>query len=136
MTFFDNSAVQSIVDELAVDLEQDDDFAPPPTPESTSAAAAKARRDEAERKRNERAARRAKGLPDPRVVDGLIVQALVEAFKAAGAQQHIQRNGKLGGLMLDAEAIARTALKGLAGRELSKDIRSKIIRDRLFPQAR
>lgn len=133
---FGSTAVQSIVDELADDLALDDDFAPPPTPESASAAAAKARRDEAERKRIERAKRREKGLPDPRVVDGLIVQALVEALKAAGALQHIQRTGKLAGLTLDAETIARAALKGLAGRELSKDVRGKLIRDRLFPQAR
>ncbi|MCJ2047643.1 hypothetical protein MKK58_24335 [Methylobacterium sp. J-078] len=132
---FGNAAVQSIVDELADELDQDD-FAPPPTPESASAAAAKARRDEAERKRIERARRRDKGLPDARVVDTAIVQALAAAFKAAGARAHMQRTGKLAGLTLDAEAIARAALKGLAGRDIAKDVRWQMIQARLFPQGR
>ncbi|MCJ2036013.1 hypothetical protein [Methylobacterium sp. J-068] len=114
MTFFDNSALQHILD----DLDLDDDSAPPPTPESASAvaAAAKAKRDEAERKRIERAERKAEGRPDPRLVDTIIARALADALRAAGARAHIVRHRKLDGLTLSAKDVLALAMKGLQDR--------------------
>ncbi|MCJ2043228.1 hypothetical protein MKK58_01505 [Methylobacterium sp. J-078] len=129
MTFFNNSALQHILD----DLDLDDDFAPSPTPESASAAAAKAKRDEAERKRIERAERKAEGRPDPRLVDTIIVRALADALKAAGARAHIVRHRKLDGLALSAKEILALAMKGLQDRGFAKDVAKVALQGRLLP---
>ncbi|MCJ2043171.1 hypothetical protein MKK58_01195 [Methylobacterium sp. J-078] len=128
MTFC-NAAVQHILD----DLDLDDDFAPPPTPESASAAAAKARRDEAERKRTERAERRAEGRPDPRLVDSIIARALADALKAADARGHVVRHRKLDGLTLDAKAILGLAMNELKARGFPKDVAKVALQGRLLP---
>jgi hypothetical protein len=129
MTFGLNSAVQALVDELA----DDDDFAPPPTPASAAAAAAAARRDDAARKRKEREARRAEGLPDPRVVDVAIVQALAAALKGADARGHMSRTGSLKGLSIPAGEILSGAMRALRDKGLDRHVAGRLLQGRLLP---
>lgn len=129
MSSFDNSALQGILD----DLDLGDDFAPPPTPESASAAAAKAKRDEAERKRIERAERKAMGRPDPRLVDTIVARALADALKAADARGHIVRHRKLDGLTLDAKGLLTLAMTALQDRGFTKDVAKIALQGRLLP---
>ncbi|MGC5781748.1 MULTISPECIES: hypothetical protein [Methylobacterium] len=64
----------------------------------------------AERKRAERAARRAAGLPDPRVVDAAVATAMAEALHAADFVGHCVRRGSVAGMTVDVEDVMRRAI--------------------------
>lgn len=64
----------------------------------------------AERKRTERANRRAAGLPDPRVVDAAVATAMAEALQAADFVGHCQRRGTVAGMTVDVEDVMRRAI--------------------------
>jgi hypothetical protein len=131
MTFGQHPA-QALLDELAADLEEDD-FAPPPTPASAAAAAAAFRRADAARKRDERAKRRAVGLPDQRVIDAAIVQGLLSALRDAGAREHMIRNRTLAGLQVNVDAVMRSALRELIDRGCARDIAPRVLQGRVLP---
>lgn len=129
---FGNLDVQSIVDDLAGALEEDD-FAPPPTPASAAAAAAAFRRADAARKRDERARRRAEGLPDQRVIDAAIVQGLADALKTVDARGHMLRHGKLSGLDVPVAAVIKAALRSLMDRGCEKGAAIRVLQGRVLP---
>ncbi|GJD46555.1 hypothetical protein AFCDBAGC_4437 [Methylobacterium cerastii] len=107
---------------------------PVPDPiESTSAQAAAGRRGEAERKRIERAARKAEGLPDPRLVDNAIASALATVLKKGNAAVRIQANGgDLRKFRLPLEALMQEAMATLTlGRHVDKKTASKVLSQRL-----
>lgn len=64
----------------------------------------------AERKRAERAARRAAGLPDPRVVDAAVASAMAEALHAADFVGHCVRRGSVAGMTMNIEDVMRRAI--------------------------
>lgn len=68
---------------------------------------------DAERKRIERQARKAAGLPDIRAVDVAIVTALVAALEGADVANRMRAHGSARGLTLDIEALLRDALRGI-----------------------
>lgn len=68
---------------------------------------------DAERKRQERQARKDAGLPDLRTVDVAIVSALVAAMEEIDVPGQMRALGSARGLMLDLEPILRHALRGI-----------------------
>lgn len=112
-------------------------FPEPGTPvaaviESASAQAASARRDEAERKRVERAERRAAGTPDPRVVDTAIVAALIETLAKGDACRRINAKGTTKGFLVGLEPLMKDALANLVhGRGVSHDAAIDALQKRL-----
>ncbi|MHC2001818.1 hypothetical protein ACYQR9_15465 [Methylobacterium sp. CM6241] len=133
MTFGQHPA-QDLLDELAGELE-DDDFAPPPTPASAAAAAAAFRRADAARKRDERAKRRAEGLPDQRVIDACITQGISDALKAVDARGHMLRHGRLTGLDVPVAAVMKAALHHLMDRGCEKAVAVRVLQGRVLPSA-
>lgn len=68
---------------------------------------------DAERKRAERAARRAAGLPDQRTVDVAIVAALATLLEEGDVVGRAQRQGSLDGLSVDLRPLMQGALRHL-----------------------
>jgi hypothetical protein len=68
---------------------------------------------DAERKKIERQARKAAGLPDVRSVDVAIVSALVAALEDADVAGRMRAQGSARGLTLDLEVLLRDALRGI-----------------------
>lgn len=68
---------------------------------------------DAERKRIERQARKAAGLPDLRAVDVAIVSALVSALERNDVAGRMRAQGRAKGMALDLEAVLRDALRGI-----------------------
>lgn len=100
--------------------------------ENASAQAASVRRDEAERKRIERAERRAAGTPDPRVVDTAIVAALIETLAKGHAATRIRAKGTTKGFLVGLEPLMRDALANLVhGRGVSHDAAIDALQKRL-----
>jgi len=112
---FDIDAFPTPVDDFAPGLAP----APAPEPEASepierpSARAAAIRRAEAERKREERAKRRADGIPDPRMVDAAIIKAVVAASVRRGHPQTIAKTKALSGLAISLQEILVGSLKEL-----------------------
>ena len=108
--------------------------APLPAPlESPSAQAAAGRRGEAQRKRDERAARKAEGLPDPRLVDNAIASALANVLQKGDAANRIKaKGGDLKVFRLPLEALMHEAMAVLTlGRHVDKKTASKVLSQRL-----
>lgn len=82
-------------------------------PEAEPAPAPPPPLSDAERKRQERQARRDAGLPDPRTVDVAIIAALVGALEDADVAGRMRAQGSLKGLTLDLEPFLREALRGV-----------------------
>lgn len=82
-------------------------------PETPSAKAAAARRAEAERKREERAKRRADGVPDPRAVDAAVIGAIVAACVRRGHGRTISQTKSLAGLPISLQDIVGGAMQEL-----------------------
>jgi len=139
--------MQAILDELDEDLAQDDlaDFAPMPTPASAnaasaalrrveaSAAAAAEKRSEADRKRDERAARREARLPDTRAVDVALGQALAEILRGADAAALIAKSGTVREMKVAVEPILAFALQTLVDKGTPKRDAARVLQKRLFP---
>lgn len=113
-------------------------FPEPGTPvpaaiESASAAVAAGRRGEAERKRIERAERKAQGLPDPRVVDAAIVSALATVLSKGDAANRIKaKGGNMRLFRLPLEPLLAEAMLTLTqGRHIDKTTASKVLAQRL-----
>lgn len=68
---------------------------------------------DAERKRLERQARKAAGLPDLRAVDVAIVSALVSAMDRTDVAGRMRKQGSAKGMTLDLEAVLRDSLQGI-----------------------
>lgn len=107
---------------------------PLPAPiESASAAAAAGRRGEAQRKRDERAARKAEGLPDPRIVDAAIASALATVLQKGDAANRIKaKGGDMRLFRLPLETLMTEAMLTLTrGRHIDKATASKVLAQRL-----
>lgn len=100
---------------------------------SASAQAAAGRRGDAQRKRDERAARKAEGLPDPRLIDNAIASALATVLQKGNAAVRIQANGgDLRKFRLPLEALMQEAMATLTlGRHVDKRTASKVLSQRL-----
>ncbi|KMO14754.1 hypothetical protein [Methylobacterium platani] len=101
-------------------------------PLSASAEAAAHRRVEAERKRIERAERRAAGLPDRRTVDGAVSAALAQVLREGKAASRVRARGSARGMVVDGEAILRHAILELRARACSKEAASRAVAERLL----
>ena len=101
--------------------------------ETPSAQAAAGRRGEAERKRIERAKRKAQGLPDPRLVDNAIASALANVLQKGDAANRIKaKGGDLKVFRLPLEALMHEAMAVLTlGRHVDKKTASKVLAQRL-----
>ncbi|MCJ2035589.1 hypothetical protein [Methylobacterium sp. J-068] len=107
---------------------------PLPSPiESASAQAAAGRRGEAQRKREERAERKAQGLPDPRVVDTAIVSALATVLVKGNAAARIQaKGGDMSIFRLPLETLMAEAMLTLTqGRHIDRKTAGKVLAQRL-----
>lgn len=107
---------------------------PLPAPiESASAAAAAGRRGEAQRKREERAARKAEGLPDPRIVDAAIVSGLATLLQKGNAKARIQaKGGDMSVFRLPLETLMAEAMLTLTqGRHIDRKTAGKVLAQRL-----
>jgi len=82
-------------------------------PETPSAKAAAARRAEAERKREERAKKRAEGIPDPRAVDAAVIGAIVAAAARRGHGRTISQTKSLAGLAISLQDLVGGAMQDL-----------------------
>ena len=82
-------------------------------PETPSAKAAAARRAEAERKREERAKKRAEGVPDPRAVDAAVIGAIVAAAARRGHGRTISHTKSLAGLAISLQDLVGGAMQDL-----------------------
>lgn len=101
--------------------------------ESPSAQAAAGRRGEAQRKRVERAERKAQGLPDPRVVDAAIASALATVLVKGNAAARIKaKGGDMRVFRLPLETLMTEAMLTLTrGRHIDKTTASKVLAQRL-----
>ncbi|WP_267358607.1 MULTISPECIES: hypothetical protein [unclassified Methylobacterium] len=130
-------------EEVADDL--DEDFALMPTPGSAiadaaalrrveaSAAAAAERRTDAERKRDERTARREAKRPDPRAVDVALGQALAQVLRDADAAALIAKSGTVKGMRVAVQPILEIALTTLRDKGVPRQIAARVLQARLFP---
>ncbi|CAA2155404.1 hypothetical protein MBRA_01049 [Methylobacterium brachiatum] len=82
-------------------------------PETPSARAAAAKRAEAERKREERAKRKADGVPDRRAVDSAVIGAIVTAAARRGHGRTISQTKSLAGLAISLQDLVGGAMQEL-----------------------
>lgn len=114
MTFDDLHPLAGFMEPLPEDGPVDD---PEPeadgAPETGSARTARERRDAAQRKRDERARRKAEGMPDPRVVDSAVATAIAAISRRARFRQRAKAQSSFQGLHLGLEAILGQAIQEL-----------------------
>jgi hypothetical protein len=67
-------------------------------PETGSARTARERRDAAQRKREERARRKAKGVPEPRLVDAAIATAFSDLSRQGGLRARVKKQRSYEGI--------------------------------------
>lgn len=108
---FDIEAFPAPTDDFAPGLAPEPDASAPA--ETPSARAAALRRAEAERKRGERAKRKAEGVPDPRTVDAAIIGAVVAACARRGHPRTIAQTKSLAGLAITLQDIVGGTMQEL-----------------------
>jgi len=87
---------------------------------------------DAERKRRDRAARREAGMPDPRVVDTAILNALVTALVEGNATEIIVRRRSTEPVRIHLKPLLKDALTTLVhDKGLSKAMASELVMRRL-----
>ncbi len=82
-------------------------------PETGSARSARERRDAAQRKRDERARRKAGGMPDPRVIDSAIATAIADICIRANFRGRAKAKGSMRGLAIGLDAIVGQVMQVL-----------------------
>ena len=95
------------------------------TPETGSARSARERRDAADRKRAERARRRAEGIPEPALVDRAIATALADISRRGRFRQRAKAQSSFEGLAIKLEAILGQAMEELVQRRGVKQQQAK-----------
>lgn len=95
-----------LVEAMPLDIPLDDpDDDAEGAPETGSARSARERRDAAQRKRDERARRKAGGMPDPRVVDAAIATAIADICIRADFRGRAKAKSSIKGLSIGLDAI-------------------------------
>jgi hypothetical protein len=103
-----------------------------PAPDPAPAAPPEPVLSDAERKRRDRAARREAGMPDPRVVDTILLNALVESLVKGGAAEIIVRRRSTDPVRIHLTPILRDALNALVHEKgVSKAMATQLVMRRL-----
>ncbi len=89
-----------------------------PAPETGSARTARERRDAAERKRAERARRRAEGIPEPRLVDAAIATALCDLSRRGGLRARVREQKSYEGISYGLADVLGQAMEELVERRV------------------
>ena len=102
------------------------------TPSAASADAAAYRRAEATRKRNERARRKANGVPPAHAVNEAITSALSAVLLRDGAVEALREGRKDAKHQVDLISVLRHASKALVARGYAKAPVTLVVKTRLF----
>jgi hypothetical protein len=103
-----------------------------PAPDEAPEVPAEIPLSDAERKRRDRAARRDAGLPDPRVVDGAILMALIDSLVQGNAAEMITRHRSTDRVLIYLKPILKDALSTLVhDKGVPKDVATQLIMRRL-----
>ncbi|SDM31294.1 hypothetical protein SAMN05216360_101520 [Methylobacterium phyllostachyos] len=100
-----------LVEQMPEEIYLDD-----PAPETGSARTARERRDAAERKRAERARRKAEGIPEPRLVDAAIATALSDLSRRGGLRARVREQRSFEGISYDLGGLLGQAMEELVER--------------------
>ena len=102
-----------------------DDPEPVGAPETGSARTAREKRDAAQRKRYERARRRAKGIPEPRLVDAAIAIALCDLSRRGGLRARVKEQRGYDGIAYGLADVLGQAMEELVERRGVKQPQAK-----------